>query len=85
MGWKCPSCLVNYAPSITECRCSAVASPVHVPFMYPQPYTVPVYPWVGPYPWSYPTDQFTYTSSDRIEVGGESLPVITFSEGRAQA
>lgn len=22
-GWTCPSCGVNYAPSVTECRCSA--------------------------------------------------------------
>lgn len=23
-GWTCPSCGVNYAPSVTECRCSVV-------------------------------------------------------------
>lgn len=24
-GWRCPICLVVYAPSVTECRCSARA------------------------------------------------------------
>lgn len=23
IGWTCPSCGVNYAPSVTQCRCSA--------------------------------------------------------------
>lgn len=32
VGWKCPGCFINYAPTVTQCTCSArrILVPRHV-------------------------------------------------------
>ena len=52
-GWTCPSCGVNYAPSVTECCCSVVTDD-WIEQMRKIAETPPVY---GPVtPWVDPTD-----------------------------
>lgn len=50
-GWTCPSCGVNYAPSVTQCRCSVVTDD-WIEQMRKIAETPPVYgpvvPWVDP-------------------------------------
>lgn len=55
-GWTCPSCGVNYAPSVTQCRCSVapvvddqVRKWIDEFTRPPVPYKTPVLPLLPPY------------------------------------
>lgn len=65
IGWTCPSCGVNYAPSVTECRCSVVTDD-WIEQMRKITETPPVYgpvtPWIDP--WTPPRYPFMMLSAD---------------------